>query len=62
MLTLTRRTGQTIQIGDDITVTVVGIRGNNARIAISAPKHIAVDRSEIAERKKQALEAESNAS
>lgn len=52
MLILTRRTNESLNIGDDIKVTVLEIRGGQVRIGVSAPKHIAVDREEITERKR----------
>lgn len=51
MLILTRKVGASILIGDDITITVLGIEGGQARIGIDAPKSMAVDREEIREKK-----------
>lgn len=50
MLILTRRTNETLMIGDDITVTVLGVRGNQVRIGVNAPKNVAVHREEVYER------------
>jgi carbon storage regulator len=51
MLILTRRVGETIRIGEDIEVTVLEVNGRQVRIGVKAPKDVAVDREEIAERK-----------
>ena len=50
MLILTRRPGESVKIGDEVTVTVLGISGNQLRLGFSAPRHIAVHREEIYER------------
>jgi carbon storage regulator len=47
MLILTRRVGETIMIGQEITVTVLGVKGNQVRLGIGAPKDVAVHREEI---------------
>lgn len=49
-LILTRRIGETLMVGDDVTVTVLGVKGNQVRLGVNSPKHIAVHREEIYER------------
>ena len=53
MLILTRRVGETVVVGDEVTVTVLGIKGNQVRWGINAPKRVAVHREEIYERIKR---------
>jgi len=53
MLILTRRPGEAVWVGRDITVRVLGVKGNQVRIGFTAPDHVEVDREEVAERKEQ---------
>lgn len=57
MLILTRKIGETIRINDDISVTVLGVKGMQVRLGIEAPQGVSVDRQEIAERKAAGLPA-----
>ncbi|HSQ70219.1 MAG TPA: carbon storage regulator CsrA [Steroidobacteraceae bacterium] len=53
MLILTRRVGETVMIGNEVTVTVLGVKGNQVRIGVNAPRDVAVHREEIFERIKR---------
>mgnify|MGYP003546370589 CR=1 FL=1 len=53
MLILTRRVGEVVMIGNDVTVTVLGVKGNQVRIGVNAPRDVAVHREEIFERIKR---------
>ena len=53
MLILTRRVGETVMIGDEVTVTVLGVKGNQVRVGVNAPKSVAVHREEIYDRIKR---------
>jgi carbon storage regulator len=53
MLILTRRVGETVMIGNDVTVTVLGVKGNQVRVGVNAPRDVAVHREEIYERIKR---------
>ena len=58
MLILTRRVGETLMIGGEVTVTVLGVKGNQVRVGINAPKDVPVHREEIFQRLQQADEIE----
>ena len=53
MLILTRRVGETVMIGEEVTVTVLGVKGNQVRIGVNAPKTVAVHREEVFDRIKR---------
>ena len=59
MLILTRRVGETVMIGDEVTITVLGVKGNQVRVGINAPKSVAVHREEIYERIKREQQGDS---
>ena len=50
MLILTRRTNETLMVGDDVAITVLGVKGNQVRIGVNAPREIAVHREEVYDR------------
>lgn len=58
MLILTRRVGETVMVGEDVTITVLGVKGNQVRVGINAPKTTAVHREEIYERIKREQQGE----
>ena len=60
MLILTRRVGETLMIGDEVTVTVLGVKGNQVRLGVNAPRDVAVHREEIYERIKREQAAGEN--
>lgn len=63
MLILTRRVGETLMIGDEVSVTVLGVKGNQIRIGVNAPKEVSVHREEIYDRirKEQEVDAQNDA-
>ena len=58
MLILTRRVGESLMIGDDVTITVLGVKGNQVSIGVNAPKEVAVHREEILNRIEEAAAEE----
>ena len=62
MLILTRRVGETLVIGDDVNVTVLGVRGNQVRLGVDAPKEVAVHREEIYQRIQKENDSENSSS
>ena len=60
MLILTRRVGETLMVGDDVTVTVLGVKGNQVRIGVNAPKDVSVHREEIYQRIQREKSEEGN--
>jgi carbon storage regulator len=61
MLILTRRPQETIRVGEDITITILGVEGNKVRVGIAAPRDVSVDREEVFERKQREQAEESHA-
>lgn len=61
MLILTRRVTESLYIGDEVTITVLGLKGNQVRFAITAPREVTVDRQEVYERKQRQRQAAAEA-
>jgi carbon storage regulator len=59
MLILTRRIGETLMVGDDVTVTVMDVKGSQVKLGISAPKDVAVHRKEVYQRVQKAKKSQS---
>lgn len=57
MLILTRRPQETIRVGEEVTITVLGVEGNKVRVGIAAPRNVTVDRQEVYERKQREVGA-----
>jgi len=57
MLILTRRVGEAIMVGDEVTVTILGVKGNQVRVGVAAPANVSVHREEIYERIQQEKQA-----
>ena len=60
MLILTRRVGETLMIGDSVTITVLGVKGNQVRLGVNAPKDVSVHREEIYQRIQREHDGEEN--
>ncbi|MBF0751510.1 MULTISPECIES: carbon storage regulator CsrA [Pasteurellaceae] len=60
MLILTRKVGESVLIGDDISITVLSVRGNQVKLGVQAPKEVSVHREEIYQRIKQTQDESSN--
>ena len=58
VLILTRKVGESLMIGDEVAVTVLGIKGNQVRIGVNAPREVAVHREEVLERSREKAEAD----
>ena len=58
MLILTRRVGESLMVGDDVTITVLGVKGKQVRVGVKAPKEVAVHRDEILNRIEEASSQE----